>query len=364
MANNTALANLPSTGNTIASYLGADAVRKSIEKVVTEKNVDRFVTSIVSAVQANPALSRCTNQSILSAALQGEALQLPPSPQLGYYYMVGYKNNKTINGQKVEVEEATFQMGWKGLVQLAIRSGQYKNIVVNAIKDGEIDWNPITEEFTLSPIKDPATRTKAKTIGYYAAFELVSGFKKQMFSPIEEIEAHARKYSKSYRYDLSSGKKSSIWSTNFDAMAKKTMIRQLLGKWGIMSVEMAQAYTNDMSVIDENGTARYVDNPATIDAQVQEDIQTNANSEAFEDVVDVEPEEVKPAPKAEPTPQPTPAPETTPEPKPTRGRAKKTAEPQPEPTPAPTPQLEPAPMPMPEAPIATDTDEMEPFPTW
>jgi recombination protein RecT len=102
---------MPSTGNTIASYLSSDAVRGNIAKVVSEKNADRFVTSIVSAVQANPQLARCTNQSILSAALMGESLQLPPSPQLGYYYMVGYKNNKQINGRWQEVEEAQFQLG-------------------------------------------------------------------------------------------------------------------------------------------------------------------------------------------------------------------------------------------------------------
>lgn len=285
------LTKAPSTGNSIASYLSNDAVKGSIEKVVAGKNMDRFVTSIVSAVQANPALARCTNQSILSAALMGESLQLPPSPQLGYYYFVGYKNKKQINGRWQEVEEASFQIGWRGLLQLAIRSGQYKNIVVNEIKEGEIEYNPITEDITLHPIMNPSEREKAKTIGYYAAFELNSGFKKQMFASVEKIQAHAKQYSKSYRYDLNNGKKSSVWSTNFDAMAKKTMIRMLLSKWGIMSVEMQQAYINDMSVIDEDGTARYVDNqPETVEERVHQDIEENANSQAFEDaeVIDAE----------------------------------------------------------------------------
>ena len=285
------LATMPSTGNSITSYLSNDAVRGSIQKVVAEKNMDRFVTSIVSAVQANPALARCTNQSILSAALMGESLQLPPSPQLGYFYFVNYKGKKNIGGKWMDVEEAQFQMGWRGLLQLAIRSGQYKSIVVNEIKEGEIDYNPITEEIDLHPIKNPAERENAKTIGYYAAFELISGFKKQIFSPIEKIQAHAKQYSKAYRYDLNTGKKSSPWSTNFDAMARKTMIRMLLSKWGIMSVEMQQAYVNDMSVIDEDGTARYIDNqPDTIEERVHQDIEANANSQAFEDaeVVDAE----------------------------------------------------------------------------
>ena len=317
------LVKMPSTGSTIATYLGDDAIRNSIEKVVSGKNMDRFVTSIVSAVQANPQLSKCTNQSILSAALMGESLQLPPSPQLGYYYMVSYKNKKHINDKWVEVEEAQFQLGWKGMVQLAIRSGKYKNIVCSVIKEGEIDfYNPITEEIKLTPITNPAERENAKTIGYYAAFELVGGFKKELFRPIEAIEAHAKQYSKSYRADLQYNSKKSVWSTNFDAMAKKTMLRELLSKWGMMTIEMQQAYINDMSVIDENGTARYVDNQQTIEERVHEDISNNANSQAFEDVIDAEVVEA-PAPPQEKqrrgrppknqTPAPAPEPVVAPE---------------------------------------------------
>lgn len=289
----------------ITAYLSADAVRKQICGVIGEKNSTRFISSVVSAVQANPALKNCTNASVLSAALQGEALGLAPSPQLGQFYMVGFKSKKNINGQWVEVEEAQFQMGWKGLVQLAIRSGQYKNIVVSEIKEGEADYNPITEEIDLHPIMDPAAREKAPTIGYYAMFELMNGFKKQLFSPIERIEAHAMQYSRGYANDKKYGKKSSVWSTNFDAMAKKTMIRQLIGKWGIMSVEMQQAFVNDMGVIDEDGSVRYVDNtPVNVEVQVQEDIQANANSEDFEEVAPEPVAEEKPkktaAKKAEP----------------------------------------------------------------
>ena len=275
----------------IATYLKGDAVKANIAGVIGEKNTTRFISSVVSAVQANPNLARCTNQSILTVALQGEALQLPPSPQLGYYYFVGYKNKKQVDGKWVEVEEATFQMGWKGMLQLAIRSGQYRSIVVNEIKEGEIDFNPITEEMVLHPIKDPAVREAAATVGYYGAFELVSGFKKQMYVPVEAIEAHARRYSKSYRYDINSGKKSSIWSTNFDAMARKTVLRQLLSKWGITSVEMQQAYTVDQGVIDEDGTVRYVDNPSSVpvEVQVHEDIEQHANTEDFVEAEVIEP---------------------------------------------------------------------------
>lgn len=333
---NTALATMPSTGNSIGSYLGNENVKAGIAKVVNEKNMDRFVTSIVSAVQANPLLATCTNQSIVSAALMGESLQLAPSPQLGYFYFVPYRNKKKIGGRDVEVQEAQFQLGWKGMVQLAIRSGQYKNIVCNVIKEGEIDYNPITEEIDLHPIKDPAAREKARTIGYYAAFELVSGFKKQMFTPIEAMQAHAREWSKAYKADLKYKTSRSPWTSNFDAMAKKTMIRMLLGKWGIMSVEMQQAYVNDMAVIDEDGTARYVDSqPQTIDAQVREDIDENANTVDFdEDAVEAE------IPINSPTPEAIAAAAAMPE-TPKRGRPKKAeVKPAPAPTPAPVPVVE------------------------
>lgn len=272
----------------IASYLGSDAVKNNIAGVIGEKNITMFISSVVSAVQANPTLAQCTNPSILSAALQGEALQLAPSPQLGQFYMVPYDNKKKINGKWELVKEAQFQIGYKGYIQLAVRSGQYRRIVVNEIKAGEIEYNPISEEITLHPIMNPTERIKAETIGYYAMFELMNGFKKELFSPKEAIAEHARKYSSSYRYDLNNNKTGSKWSTDFDAMAKKTLIRQLIGKWGIMSVEMQQAYERDMAVVDEDGNAVYVDNQRDLEVEVAQDVEANANSVDFEEAEVVE----------------------------------------------------------------------------
>lgn len=268
----------------IATYLGSDAVRANIAGVIGEKNVTRFISSVVSAVQINPTLAACTNGSILSAALQGEALQLAPSPQLGQFYMVPYDKKEKVNGKwQTVAKEAQFQIGYKGYIQLAIRSGQYRKIVVSEIKEGECKYNPITEEMELFPIMDPAKREETSTVGYYAMFELMNGFRKELFSPKEAVESHARKYSQAYRTDLDKGYKNSKWTTDFDAMAKKTLIRQLIGKWGIMSVEMQQAYEKDMAVINEDGTARYIDNADTVDveAQVQQDIAQSANSVPF-----------------------------------------------------------------------------------
>lgn len=280
----TALTSAPKKAG-IAAYLGGEAVKKNISGVIGEKNVTRFVSSVVSAVQANPKLAECTNSSILSAALQGEALRLAPSPQLGQFYMVPYDKRALVNGKWTTVSsEAQFQLGWKGYIQLAIRSGQYRKIVVNDIKEGECEYDPITEDIELTPIENPEEREKAETVGYYAMFELINGFRKEIYRPKAALIAHAKQYSKSYQYDVKEDKKTSVWSTNFDAMARKTLIRELIGKWGIMSVEMQEAYRKDMSVIDEDGSARYIDNEKVVDveAKVEQDIAENANSVEFE----------------------------------------------------------------------------------
>lgn len=263
----------------ITTYLNNDAVKNNIISVVGEKNSTRFISSVVSAVQVNPTLAQCTNGSILSAALLGEALQLTPSPQLGQYYMVPYDNSKTKN------KEAQFQLGYKGYIQLAIRSGQYRKIVVSEVKEGEVNYyNPVTEEFSMDPILDTRERNKLQTVGYYAMFELMNGFRKELYWTKDMMQSHAETYSSGYRNDIRKHTAYTFWSKNFDAMAKKTLIRQLISKWGIMSIEMTRAYENDMAVIDENGNAHYVDNNVDVQEQVEQEIVENANTVPFEEV--------------------------------------------------------------------------------
>lgn len=261
----------------IATYLANDKVKNQIVSLVGEKATPTFISSVVSAVQTNPALAECSNSSILSGALLGESLKLTPSPQLGQYYLVPFKNTKT------GVSEAQFQLGAKGYKQLAVRSGQYKNIVVSKIKDGELSsYNPITEEFTFSPIMDMKKRAELPTIGYYASFELLNGFKKEIYWSKEQMEHHAETYSQGYRNDLRKNTKYTFWSKDFDAMAEKTMIRQLISKWGIMSVEMQKAVEGDMGVIREDGSVDYVDNNQDdIIEVVAQDISDNANQVEF-----------------------------------------------------------------------------------
>lgn len=250
----------------LTAYLTQDAVKNQINSVVGGKDGQRFISSIISAVNTNPALQQCTNQSILSGALLGEALKLSPSPQLGQFYLVPYDDK---NRGKV----AQFQLGYKGYIQLAIRSGQYKKLNVLAIKEGElIRFDPLNEEIEVKLIEDEDEREKAATIGYYAMFEYVNGFKKAIYWSKAKMEAHALKYSPGYRTDKQKGTAWTFWSKDFDGMAYKTMLRQLISKWGIMSIDMMTAMDSDMAVINDDGTKNYVETEYAniIEAEVTE----------------------------------------------------------------------------------------------
>lgn len=234
----------------MTAYLSQDAVKDQINKVVGGKDGQRFITAIVSAVTVNPALSECSNASILSAALLGESLKLSPSPQLGHYYMLPFDDKK-------KGMVAVFVLGYKGMIQLAIRSGQYKKINVLAIKEGELDFfDPLNEDIKVSLMIDKwDEREAAETIGYYAMFELNNGFRKSIYWSKAQMEKHAEKYSPSYR----AKKGYTFWEKDFDAMAYKTMLRQLIGKWGIMSIEMQRAFDDDMTFEAQDGTRNYVE---------------------------------------------------------------------------------------------------------
>ena len=238
----------------IGSYLTGDAVKQRINQVIGGKDGQRFISAVVSAVQTNPALQECTNQSILSAALLGESLKLSPSPQLGQYYMVPFND-------KERGKVAQFQLGYKGYIQLAIRSGQYKKLNVLAIKAGElVKFDPLNEEIEVKLIEDEEQREAAETIGYYAMFEYTNGFRKAIYWSKKKMEAHALKYSQGYKNDKKKGTAYTFWSKDFDGMAYKTMLRQLISKWGIMSIDMQSAIDADMAVINEDGTKDYVAN--------------------------------------------------------------------------------------------------------
>lgn len=257
----------------IGSYLTGDAVKQRINQVIGGKDGQRFISAVVSAVQTNPALQECTNQSILSAALLGESLKLSPSPQLGQYYMVPFND-------KERGKVAQFQLGYKGYIQLAIRSGQYKKLNVLAIKAGElVKFDPLNEEIEVKLIEDEEHREAAETIGYYAMFEYTNGFRKALYWSKKKMEAHALKYSQGYKNDKKKGTAYTFWSKDFDGMAYKTMLRQLISKWGIMSIDMQSAIDADMAVINEDGTKDYVDNDPDVIVMDQPSEPEQATSE-------------------------------------------------------------------------------------
>ena len=289
----------------IGSYLTGDAVKQRINQVIGGKDGQRFISAVVSAVQTNPGLQECTNQSILSAALLGESLKLSPSPQLGQYYMVPFNDRE-------RGKVAQFQLGYKGYIQLAIRSGQYKKLNVLAIKEGElVKFDPLNEEIEVKLIEDEEQRESAETIGYYAMFEYTNGFRKAIYWSRKKMLAHADKYSQAFSKDGGTVKTryrekkkvsyadflagnydpkdawmySSFWYKDFDGMAYKTMLRQLISKWGIMSIDMQSAIDADMAVINEDGTKDYVDNdPDVITVEPIEKAEPEATEEAAEDV--------------------------------------------------------------------------------
>lgn len=238
--------------NTFSAFMAGEGVKRKIGEIIAGKKGDGFITSIVACVSNNPALSVCDNGTILSAGLQGAALDLSPSPALGHFYMVPFedrKNNRTV---------ATFQIGYKGYIQLAIRSGQYRRINVIALKEGElVSYNRLTEEIFTKLIDDDEIRDKTATTGYYAMFELTNGFIKTMYWSRAKMEGHALKYSKGY----AAKKGYTFWEKDFDGMAFKTMLRQLLSKWGVMSIELQRAFESDMSVLSPDGRPDYIDNP-------------------------------------------------------------------------------------------------------
>lgn len=256
---------------TFGGFINTNAVKQKINSMLGQDRGLRFITGITSAVTTNPGLAECTNDSIFNGALLGETLNLSPSPQLGQYYLVPFNDKK-------KGKVAQFQLGYKGYIQLAIRSGYYTKLNVVGIKQGElIKYDPLNEELEVHLIENELEREQAETIGYYAMFEYKNGFRKNIFWSKTKMQGHAKKYSEGYKKDLLNGTIYSYWSKDFDGMAYKTMLRQLISKWGIMSVELQKAFESDMGVIGNNGEVDYIDN------QVEEETIIEQNDTKIEE---------------------------------------------------------------------------------
>ena len=261
-----------------------DTYQKLINNTLGDQDrARRFIASISSAVAINTELQECDAGTVLSGALLGEALNLSPSPQLGQYYLVPFKD-------KSKGKVATFILGYKGYIQLAIRSGNYKKINVIEIKEGELEeFNLMTEEIKVNLIQDDEKRENTPTVGYYAMFEYLNGFKKAIYWSKNKMINHADKYSPAFTkkgYELllagkvkkeDMWKYSSHWYKNFDDMAKKTMLRQLISKWGVMSIEMREAFEKDETIQNTDGSYNYVtaesDEKMIIETKIEENNQ-------------------------------------------------------------------------------------------
>lgn len=212
-----------SAGNTIKGLLDSPAIKKRFEEVLNKK-APQYMSSIVNLVNGDTNLKKCDQMSVIASCMVAATLDLPIDKNLGYAWVVPYGNR------------AQFQLGYKGYVQLALRTGQYKAINVIEVHEGElIEWNPLTEELKI----DFSQKKSDAIIGYAGYFELINGFKKSTYWTREQIEKHKQKFSKS---DFG-------WKKDFDAMARKTVLRNMLSKWGILSIEMQTAYTADHAAI-------------------------------------------------------------------------------------------------------------------
>lgn len=235
------------------------------------KRAAKFIASISSAVATNSQLQLCDAGSILSGALLGEALNLSPSPQLGQFYLVPF-NDK----QKGKV--AQFQLGYKGYLQLAIRSSQYKDLDVIEVREGEfLGRDKFTGKHKFEFIEDEVDRESKEIVGYLAYFELINGYRKSMYWTKEKMQSHAIQYSQSYAKDVKQGTNYSFWSKDFNGMAYKTMLRQLISKGGApMSIEMQEAYVKDMAVVNTDGSYDYLEtNEVDLEPLADDVIETN-----------------------------------------------------------------------------------------
>ena len=252
---------------TTKDLFGQKSIQTRFESILGKK-AQGFISSVLQVINGNKLLLTADPTTVLNAAATAASLDLPINPNLGFSWIVPYKTN--INGQFVNA--AQFQIGWKGFVQLALRTGQYKRINVTEVYGNQFkSFNRLTEEL----IADFDEVGTGDIVGYAAYFMLLNGMEKMTYWSREEVTKHAKKYSKAY------GKSYSPWSDKdqFHAMAKKTVLKNMISKWGIMSIEMQTAQVADQSIQSIEGEYNYNDNPDTI--EVDNDSEENDRIEKF-----------------------------------------------------------------------------------
>lgn len=228
-----------------------DYTQNYLRDVLGDK-AQTFVTSLTDIVSNDKMLQACDPNTIMFAGITAASMDLPLNKNLGYAYVIPYGNR--------DGKVAQFQMGYKGFVQLAMRSGQFARINATDVREGELKgFNRLTGDITFDWDDNPE-RINKKVIGYVAYFRLINGFSKSMYMSVEEVEHHAKRYSQTYKSSNDNVRKNSKWATDFDAMAKKTVLKLLLSKYAPLSLEMQTAVSADQSVQHDAGAYTYVDN--------------------------------------------------------------------------------------------------------
>lgn len=234
-----------STQLTVKTFFENDNVKKKFSDLLGKK-AQGFITSVLQVVNSNEQLKKATPESIYNAAATAATLELPVNNNLGFSYILPYRQKQSDGSYK---DVAQFQLGYKGFIQLAQRSGQFKTISATPIYEGQlVGENPLTGfEFDF-------TKKKSEVIiGYAAYFALLTGFEKTLYMPVENVRAHSQKYSQTAKKGFG------LWKDSFDEMAVKTVIKLLLSKFAPLSIEMQKAVIYDQAVIEDNGEATYVD---------------------------------------------------------------------------------------------------------
>lgn len=247
-----------STQLTTKDLFGQKSIQQRFEAILGKK-AQGFISSVLQIINGNTLLSKADPQTVLNAAATAASLDLPINPNLGFAWIVPYKG------------QAQFQVGWKGFVQLALRTGQYKRINVTEVYENQFkSFNRLTEEL----ISDFDIVGTGEIVGYASYFQLLNGMEKMTYWSKEEVTNHAKKYSKAF------GKSFSPWSDKeqFHAMAKKTVLKNCISKWGIMSIEMQTAQIADQAVQSNEGEYQYIDNTIDIDSQNEEEESTRVLS--------------------------------------------------------------------------------------
>ena len=233
-----------------------EKIQTLINNTLGDKEIaKKFVAEVSSVVGNNYMLQKCTANSIISSALLAQSLNLPMAQSLGFCYLVPYKSG--------EFTVAQFQIGWKGIVQLAIRTNQYANIGVLPVHEGELLGR---DEFGEHIVRFDDKFNNAKVVGYYAYFKLLSGFKKTLFWTVEQCEKHGEKYSQAHR-GKNKGSANDNWTNMFEQMAMKTVLKQLISKYGVMTTELTKVIETDQAIDDGSGKYNYVDNVDSADEE-------------------------------------------------------------------------------------------------